>query len=1073
MSRYRTILKIILLIVVTGFSVAATYLATFDLNQYKEQLASSLGQSLAEPVQIGNLSYAWLPAPSLDCRALQIGVPGSDRLQIQTEHLFLKLRFLPLLVGRLEFSEIVLQRPKINLPASSAEGETKIRLDQWFENTRIEELRLTEAELRFPQRDNQPPATLMLSLSLDNLHPLKSGSLSLSGALSNTGTPTTFNFDGKVSFQQHLLDWRTWILDVNGQLNNLRPVELLSLLRFSSPELFVKNINRANIELRGQPASGLGIGLLTSGDQLVLSGQSFMDLDLPPLELSTRWTVQGSRHRFDALSIRLGRTLLSGSATIDPSGDAGRLGLQLNLDTGLADLGMLVPAPKSGSSIELLRHAIQAGQVSVSANLEIPLSQLAESAEWFRRLQLHAELSKGRFALGAMGQASDLDLSLDSRNGHLKITTGHIDWAGSRYTISGALKIPQNDPGVFNLTLEGEPDADNLRRLLSADLQETIAIQGAMPTRISLSGPLDDLTLVYQSNVKFLQGQFGSLYLKPAGLEGKLFATGSLRKQVLHIDNAGITVPPFKLTGSGILELNDLSFHGKLGLDAIDLQRAQFRSPLLEKLKTRGQLTAQCNIDKSRKTPLKLDGQISFAGFGLQLTRVIGDLQEINGDILFTEQNLKTVMLNARLGESPVTVQGGIDSWEHPDIRLHLRGKTVRAHDLIFPSETMLLRDLDGQLKIDRNGIDFETVNVRLDGGTLAHVQGRMEGYHGPHVELSISSEFGNIDEIIALWHTEQPRRKKQLPPGHKPTTAEIRIKAAKGQIGPLTFSDADALLKTDGRGHLVILPLHFHHDAGYGIGHILVDSSQPGPPRLVVSGHVENFDASTIYRDLLLREGLVSGVTRGDFYLQGEPGKNFLPSSSGGISLQVEHGTLYRLPLISKLFSLLNVSQILTLNAPEMAAEGMPFKNIIGSFAMDRGVLSTDNLVIHSNSMDMSLILDQDLKNQTINGMLAVKPLKTVDNIISNIPLVGWILAGDNKAVLTAHFRVSGAANNPSVTPAPASSIAEPIMGIFIRTLQLPGRMVTNLSDALNAEPTKGDQPANLPAEPVAPGTQ
>ena len=87
---------------------------------------------------------------------------------------------------------------------------------------------------------------------------------------------------------------------------------------------------------------------------------------------------------------------------------------------------------------------------------------------------------------------------------------------------------------------------------------------------------------------------------------------------------------------------------------------------MLEKLKTRGQLTAQCNIDKSRKTPLKLDGQISFAGFGLQLTRVIGDLQEINGDILFTEQNLKTVMLNARLGESPVTVQGGIDSWFAP-----------------------------------------------------------------------------------------------------------------------------------------------------------------------------------------------------------------------------------------------------------------------------------------------------------------------------------------------------------------------------------------------------------------------
>jgi AsmA-like C-terminal region/AsmA family len=1054
MSRFYAILKIVLVVGVIGVAIMATYLATFDLNQYKEQLASSLGHSLAEPVQIGNLRYAWLPAPSLDCRDLQIGVPGSGRLQIQTEHLFMKLRFLPLLVGRLEFSEIALQRPEINLPASNSKGEAKISLDQWFEDTRIEKLRLTEAELRFPQRDNQPPATLMLSLSLDNLRSLKSGALSMSGTLINTGAPTTFSLAGKVSFQKNLLDWQTWILDVNGQVTNLRPVELLSLLRLNPPPLFIKNIDQAHIELRGQPASGLGLGILTSGDALVLRGESIKALELPPLELSTRWTVKGTRHQFDALSIRLGRTLLSGSATIDSSGHAGQLGLQLNLDANLAELGMLVPAAKSGSSVEQLRHSVEAGQLSVSANLEIPLSQLTDSAEWLRHLQLHAELSKGRFALGALGQASDLTLVIDARDGRLEITTGHIDWAGSRYTISGELKPPQNDSGELNLTLAGEPDAAKLRELLPADLRETIAIQGIIPTRLNLSGPFDKLILAYQSNVKFLQGQFGSVYLKPAGLKGEIFATGSLRKQVLHIDKAGIAVLPFNVTGSGRLDLDDLSFHAELGLDAIDLQRAQFRSPLLAKLKTRGQFTALCNIDKTRKAPLKLDGRISFDDFGLRLTRVIGDLQGINGSILFTEQDLKTVTLNARLGESPVTIQGGIDSWDQPNIRLHLRGKTVRAHDLIFPSETMLLRDLDGQLKIDRNGIDFESVKVRLDGGTLAHVQGRMESYHSPHVALSISSEFGNIDEVIALWHTEQPRPRKQLPPGHKPPTTEILIKADKGQIGPLSFSDADALLKTDGRGHLVILPLHFHHDAGYGIGHILVDSSQPGPPRLVVSGHVEDFDASAIYRDLLHREGLVSGTTRGDFYLQGEPGGNFLPSSSGGISLQVERGTLYRLPLISKLFSLLNVSQILTLNAPEMAAEGMPFKNIIGAFAMDRGVLSTDNLVIHSNSMDMSLILDQDLKNQTIKGMLAVKPLKTFDNIISSIPLVGWILAGEDKAVLTAHFRVSGPANNPSVTPAPANTIAEPIMGIFVRTLQLPGRMVTNLSDALNAEP-------------------
>lgn len=1066
MSRFRTTLKILLMVVTIGLAIMAIYLATFDLNHYKEQLADTLGQTLDEPVNIGKLSFAWLPGPNLDCRGLEIGVPGSGRLRMQTDHLYLKLRFLPLLIGRLEFSEIALQRPKISLPATWPEGESKTGPDHWLENTQIKQLHLTEAELLFPKRGNQPPATLLISLSLDNLQPLQSGTLSLSGKLIKAGITTSFRLAGDVSFEQTLANWQNWILDISGEVNNLRPGELLSLLQFRPPELFIEKIDRASVELRGQPATGLSIGLLTAGDNLVLSGRSTKDLNLPPLEIAARWTVKQAHHRFDSIAVRLGSTFLSGSATLEQLEDGGQLGFQLNLDAKLADLGMLIPASRFDTSIEQLRNALRTGHLNVSSVMEVPLSKLADSSEWFRRLQLQAELNQGSVALGALGLVSNIQLALSARDGTLNVTTGHFDWAESQFTVSGEMIAPQNDAGNLDLVLEGAPDAANLRDLLPNNLQNRIGTKGVIPTRLTLSGPLNEITLAYQSDIKFLQGHFGSVYRKPSGLEGGIFATGSLSNQILQIDKAGITLPPFNLTGSGRLELaGDMSVRAELDLDAIDLQLAQFRSPLLADLHTRGQINARCSLTGGHTTPLKLDGRVSFKDFGLRLTRVIGDLQGINGNLLFTELGLKSSVLNARLGESPVTIRGGIDSWQQPDISLHVRGKTVRAEDLIFHSEQMLLRDLDGRLRIDRQGIDFESVKVRLDGGTLAHVEGRMDGYQGPHVSLKISSEYGNIDEIIALWQTDKPRPRPAVKSDHAPTTTEISIKVARGQIGPLTFSDADALLKTDGRGHLVILPLHFHHDAGYGVGHILVDSSQPGPARLAVSGHLEDFDASAIYRDLLHRDGLVSGMTRGDFYLQGEPGSNFLPTSSGGISLQIDNGTLYRLPLISKVFSLLNVSQILSFNAPEMSSEGMPFNRITGAFAMRGGILSTENLVIHSNSMDMSLILDQDLKNQTLKGILGVRPLKTVDNIISNIPLVGWILAGENKAVLTAHFNVRGPADNPVVTPAPATSIAEPIMGIFVRTLQLPGRMVTNISEALSAEPQSRDQQLQQPA--------
>jgi hypothetical protein len=92
------------------------------------------------------------------------------------------------------------------------------------------------------------------------------------------------------------------------------------------------------------------------------------------------------------------------------------------------------------------------------------------------------------------------------------------------------------------------------------------------------------------------------------------------------------------------------------------------------------------------------------------------------------------------------------------------------------------------------------------------------------------------------------------------------------------------------------------------------------------------------------------------------------------------------------------------------------------------------------------------------------------VDEIVTKIPVIGWILAGEDKAVLTAHFSVSGSADDPEIVPAPATSIAKPIMGIFTRTLQLPGKMVTDFADALQNQPSTENGAQSPPAETTQP---
>ena len=76
---------------------------------------------------------------------------------------------------------------------------------------------------------------------------------------------------------------------------------------------------------------------------------------------------------------------------------------------------------------------------------------------------------------------------------------------------------------------------------------------------------------------------------------------------------------------------------------------------------------------------------------------------------------------------------------------------------MIFRSDRMILRDLDGHLIFDRDGLFFAPVKVRLDGGTRAVVNGSVKNFDSPQVDLDITGEYANVKEIIGLWTDESP----------------------------------------------------------------------------------------------------------------------------------------------------------------------------------------------------------------------------------------------------------------------------------------------------------------------------
>ena len=147
---------------------------------------------------------------------------------------------------------------------------------------------------------------------------------------------------------------------------------------------------------------------------------------------------------------------------------------------------------------------------------------------------------------------------------------------------------------------------------------------------------------------------------------------------------------------------------------------------------------------------------------------------------------------------------------------------------------------------------------------------------------------------------------------------------------------------------------------------------------------------------------------------------------------------------ILSKILTFLNFFKWHEFWIKDIQVNGMPYKSLTGDFYIKNGILSTDNLFLDGNSMKISAVGNIDTIKGNVDMKLGVQPLGTVDTVVSNIPVIGYILGGDNKSIVTAYFEMKGNIKDPSVKPIPIESLGNGIMGIFKRLLTYPGHLIS-----------------------------
>ena len=1062
--RKRLLLAFALAAIVMTAAWVAHFLINFDLNDYRHHAEEKLSSLLSLPVKMGDIHYNLHDTNlALHVAGLQIGDDASY-VQVKAPDILIDLQWWELLSRDIKFAKISLVEPFIRVRVSTEvqtgadppQGEPIPAMfnHALLQNISIDNLEIIGGTLHLVTPRPGKPADQIDFTELDGeLAEIKLGQaahLSLKGNLRIPGQKekSPWQLQGETSLgvnESKVLEPHI-NLDLNAKELDLRAIGAFFIDK--AVNCSIEGTGELRLHVEGSPNSNIDFQTgLSSSNMSLLPGPAYTrPILLKNLVASGSLQTSGDNPGIKDLSLQVDESRLAGSIDWAPDGHPFSTTITLiNSNLAVSQVKKWLP-DYQGAWQAIRQEILDQGTIQIEL-AEFTLFENNMSQRVWRPGQFKGELQQVTWNHEKTPAIEIIALPFNFASKLWQINNGRGRCGSLQLAVNGAGEYNQEGILVTSLDFTGEALSGALLEEWQIP-QHSFSTGGNLGISAHLEGPLDQLNLDLQVNLSQLSVSHpDGLTLSPEP-EDKMNIHVTLSPQKISLDHGSIkwSVAKGHISGSFLKEAPD-----SLAIDALltinDLATLAEALPILEKLQLHGQ--ADLSISQRGLPEDNLPEVIlTLRDAGLHATRYIADLNRINGRVHLTPTGLAADNLRVHLGQSPLTVQARLDDFNNPQLLLDVKAPSIRADDLIFYSDKAILRDINGHLAINHDGLSFDPVDVSLDGGTKASVRGTIS-FHAPFdVQLNIVSEFVRIGEVISLWaDRSEASKKRAIPTGDEADQAApkaaVRIDAMvkQGDLYGMSFHDASGLIVPSNE-HLSIHPLDFSVGEGFCNAQVTLDFSTERPTLLRISGHAQDVDALEVYRELLNQKNIVRGKLRGDFYLSGQIGSNFLPSSYGNFSIQIHDGVLHQFPVLSKIFSLLNVSQIFALQLPDMDDEGMPFDILSANLQVDQGVLKSENLKIQSEAMNQSYTGQLNLIDKEIDLDVEIQPLGTVDKIVSHIPIAGWLLTGEDKALLTAHFSVKGNISDVSVTPMPLDTFTDPTIGLLRRTLELPFKL-------------------------------
>ena len=157
--------------------------------------------------------------------------------------------------------------------------------------------------------------------------------------------------------------------------------------------------------------------------------------------------------------------------------------------------------------------------------------------------------------------------------------------------------------------------------------------------------------------------------------------------------------------------------------------------------------------------------------------------------------------------------------------------------------------------------------------------------------------------------------------------------------------------------------------------------------------------------------------------------------SLTGTVQAEARNGIVKKFALIGSILSLRNIASV-----SKMEQGGFPYRSMTAKGRFEGGKFVLDEGFFDSSAVRLAAHGDIDLQGAGSKLTVLVGLLTNVDRVTGAIPIVGYVFGGSMTALPVS---VTGDIRHPLVVPLGPRAITDSLLGIFERTLKLPGKLV------------------------------